>query len=104
LDRAYFNPKENPSGTLDMNLSQPDGNYDYIEIHLELLSTNSKDYYFNKTIPEKCKIGYNKTIKLNSLLDKIDDLCMLSIYNVTSKTILNGFDSVEYSDQFGTGN
>ena len=46
MDRSYFNPKENPSGTLDLNLSQPDGNHDYIEINLELLSTNSKDYYF----------------------------------------------------------
>ena len=102
METALINPKENPSGTLDLNLEFPNGRFDYIDIDLELLSTTSNDYYLNKKIPERCITGYKQTVKY-SLFNQIKDLCMLSNYNVTSRTVLNGFNSVEYSDQFETG-
>jgi len=93
---------------LDLGLVKPNGNYDYLVITVELISTNSKDYYINKELVTNCQVKSKQTFKIlkndsNALNPIINDLCMLSVYNVSTQTVLNGYDTVEYSREFQTG-
>ena len=95
-----------PSGELEFNLKEPNGNYDYLEIRVELLSTDSKDYFVDKSQVTNCNVGSRKTFKLfrneSAKSLTVNDLCMLSNYNVSARTALAGYDTVEYSTQFKT--
>ena len=101
-------PKENPSGILDLGLTEPNGNYDYFEITIDLLNTDSnRDYYFDTKLPANCnpkskhKFSKFKNESVNTNVYAID-LCMLSNYNVTTKTVLLGYNTVAFSKLFMT--
>ena len=109
LVETQVTPKEYPSGVLDLSLVKPNGNYDYLEITVELISTNSKDYYINKELVTNCQVKSKQTFRIfkndSKILNPIiNDLCMLSVYNVSTQTVLKGYDTVKYSSEFQTGN
>lgn len=105
LETAQINSIENPSGTLELTLVKPFGNYDHIEITIRLITSKSNEYFIDKTKVTNCNIGSssiyiykkNETVDLN-----INNLCMYSGYDVVVKTILDGFKTVNVSDQFAT--
>jgi hypothetical protein len=88
-------------------LSGPTGNYDYIEIIVTLISSNSllKTYFINSSLPAYCQIGYSVNftmLKISPFVVTMNNLCMLSSYNVDTNTYQNGFNTVGYSAKFQT--
>jgi len=99
-------PKENPSSVLDLGLMKPNGYYDYLEITVELVSSNAISNLVNKSLSNSCKIGSSQTFQIFSNqtnMVTVNNLCMLSSYSVSTKTVLAGYDTVEYSSLFATG-
>jgi len=88
-------------------LSGPTGNYDYIEILVTLISSNSllKTYFINSSLPAYCQIGYSinfTMLKISPFVVTMNNLCMLSSYNVVTNTYQSGFNTVGYSAKFQT--
>jgi hypothetical protein len=100
LSESTITYKDVSSTQVNVSLTQPEGYFDYLDFSLKLLSTNSLNYFVNKTPPSECTIGNTKE-RLNLTLDdiqnyfEIDGLCPLSFFNGTVRTIRDGFESVE---------
>ena len=85
---------------------RPNGFYDYLEITVELIETNALSHLINKSLSNNCNIGSSQTIQIfnnQENIDIINNLCMLSSYIVSTKTVLTNFDNVQYSSMFKTG-
>ena len=90
-------------------MSEPSGNYDYIEIIVTLISTDSllSTYFLNSSVPNYCRIGYSvifTMFKTSPYVVTMNNLCMLSTYNVTTTTNQIGYETVNYSVKFKTSN
>lgn len=100
LSESTITYKDVSSTQVNVSLTQPEGYFDYLDFSLKLLSTNSFNYFVNKTPSSECTIGNTKE-RLNLTLDdiqnylEIGDLCPLSFFNGTVRTIRDGFESVE---------
>ena len=73
---------------------------------VQLIRTISKDYYIDKSLVTNCDVNSKRTFQIfKNQTDsfKLNDLCMFSTYNVSIKTILTDYETVEYSSQFRTG-
>lgn len=99
------------SGTeVQVTLSAPNGNFDYLELELKLTSTDSNKYFVdpNKSRPN-CAI--NSTITKSNLTPDIikspinlTGLCPLSYWNASIKTFRTGFTPTIQYDKYRNGN
>jgi hypothetical protein len=84
---------------------EPKGNYDTIEITLQILSTTSDRYFLNNTLTrEECSLNQTEpTIRNVSLIELQDliyrtnfkNLCPMSNYNASLIVKRDGFEPVE---------
>lgn len=68
---------------------------------------NGLNYLIDKSLSPNCYAGYSKsvTFKKNEQVDfAMTDLCMLSVYNISVSTYLDGFNTKNTNKVFKTGN
>lgn len=89
---------------MDISWSEPNGYYiDGYELSYELIKTDAYKFFTDNSYDRaNCYVGTNFSIKTENKSQILGDLCPMTFYKLTIKTLRNGFEPAEYSKIFQT--
>ena len=103
LEATTLEVNEISSSVLDISWGEPNGYLDGYELAYELVKTDAYKFYTNNSYNRaNCEIGTNYSVQTANKSQILDDLCPMTFYKLTIKTLRNDFEPAEYSKIFQT--
>lgn len=99
MDISGIKVEEKTSGILVLDLIEPNGLYDNVEVKIDLISTNSMEYLLDpKQVLNNCQefsriLNITHNIIAESI--KFENICPMSTYKIQAKTNKKGFKPEE---------